>query len=255
MGTVKMRQARTLLCSEERSSTPSSKLNKMLLYAITDRSLLGTAAVDDRQRMRRLIDLARTWARSGVDYLQVREKDLAPDALLLLTRAIVSAVRETSPECRTRVLLNVSDRRQAEVAEAGVADGIHIACDSPGRERLMAGLADDLVSIGCHSLAEVEAARAMQSDLVLFAPVFEKRLPPARATARGEDRLPGQGLPMLEACCAMAGSMPVFALGGVTTENAADCVASGAAGVAGIRLFLDERWPRLRHAGDRTSPG
>jgi thiamine-phosphate pyrophosphorylase len=73
-------------------------------------------------------------------------------------------------------------------------------------------------------------------DLVLFSPVFEKLAgPPATP----------QGLQALHRACAAAEAIPVLALGGVTSINAQDCLAAGAAGVAGIRLFAGDDWRRL----------
>jgi thiamine-phosphate pyrophosphorylase len=64
----------------------------------------------------------------------------------------------------------------------------------------------------------------------LFGPVFEKRV-------EGIVVVAGVGLERLREACAAAGGIPVLALGGVTWESAERCVAAGAAGVAGIRLF------------------
>ncbi len=91
-----------------------------------------------------------------------------------------------------------------------------------------------IVSMACHSVADVEVAREEGADLALFAPVFEKL---------GEKP---QGLSELHRVCEAGAGMPVFALGGVTASNAAECVAAGAAGVAGIRLFAGEDWRRLK---------
>jgi thiamine-phosphate pyrophosphorylase len=49
--------------------------------------------------------------------------------------------------------------------------------------------------------------------------------------------IPAQGLDQLRAACTVAAPTPVYALGGVTLENAPACVEAGAAGIAGIRLF------------------
>jgi thiamine-phosphate pyrophosphorylase len=69
--------------------------------------------------------------------------------------------------------------------------------------------------------------------MALLSPVF--------ATESHPDARP-LGLEVLADACRTAGKMPVYALGGVNQTNAASCIEAGAAGVAGIRLFLGEGW-------------
>jgi len=207
----------------------------MLLYAITSRRLLpGTEA----EKRAGLVALARAWARGGVDYVQIREKDLPGPELLALAQQIVVAVREEGRE--TRVLVN----GLAEIALAAGADGVHLPGSAPlrtgdeARRVYRQAEREAIVSRACHSVDEVRAAG--DASLIVFAPVFEKVDSPEG------DAVPGQGLGALSKACRTAGPVPVFALGGVTPQNAADCVAAGAAGVAGIRLFLGEDWRGLR---------
>jgi thiamine-phosphate pyrophosphorylase len=72
-------------------------------------------------------------------------------------------------------------------------------------------------------------AEAHGADFAVFGPVFEK------------DLQAGVGPEQLRAVCNRSRhavpKMPILALGGVTLDNAAQCVAVGASGVAGIRLF------------------
>ena len=204
----------------------------MQLYAITDRRLFATPE--------ELIEQAALWANRGVDYVQIREKDLAPADLAALTLGIVRAVRAAGG--RTRVLLN----GPAEVAAATGCDGIHLTAGLPGSaiadaRRAMSGVVDNpVMSVSCHTMAEVERARDEGATVAVFAPVFEKRL--------NIESGPGQGLQALALASQVAAPMPVFALGGVMAENAQQCIDAGAAGVAGIRLFAKGSWTILRKA-------
>ena len=95
---------------------------------------------------------------------------------------------------------------------------------------------DAIISVPCHGLDDIHVASEEQVDLMLFSPVFEKL-----AVRKPQP----QGLEALRQACAAARGHPVFALGGVTSRNAQDCLAAGAAGVAGIRLFAGDDWRRL----------
>lgn len=193
---------------------------------------------EEAARRRSLLAAARAWAAGGVDFIQIREKDLAGWELLALAREVVAVIREM-PGIRTKVLLN----GPAEMALEAGCDGVHLTGSAGTRaaEVVRAVFADAgrraFVSRSCH--APEEAARA-EADLILFAPVFEKILDRA-----GERVLAGSGLDALGAACRATAS-PVLALGGVTVENAPTCVASGAAGVAAIRLFAGDDWQLLR---------
>jgi thiamine-phosphate pyrophosphorylase len=222
----------------------------MLLYAITNRHLLSGSESD---RTAALIPLARLWASRNIDYIQIREKDLTPSDLRELTRAIVSAVREINQT--TKVLLN----GPAAIALAAGADGVHLPSDAPPnaaaevRALFAQSGRDAILSHSCHSAPEVLKIReesqrdphaTTANTLVLYAPVFEKLLAPS-LPGEPPEKIPGQGLEALLAAVHAAGNIPVLALGGITPENTPACLAAGAAGVAAIRLFLEEEWKHL----------
>jgi len=205
-----------------------NRLRLVIRYAITDSSHFRDAAT----RRTELIAHAQRWAHQKIDFVQLREKTLETGELLGLAEAMLAIFREHGG--RTKLLIN----GRADVAVAANADGVHLASHSdgltPAQVRQLcaqATMREPIVSTSCHSLAEVERACSLGADLILFGPVFEKRVDDRIVTA-------GVGLEILRHACTIAGETPVLALGGVTEGNAAACVEAGATGVAGIRLFF-----------------
>jgi thiamine-phosphate pyrophosphorylase len=174
----------------------------MKKYYIADRKSAGG--------FRALLEIIRDQLSLGVDMVQIREKDLSARELFEFTLEVLE-VRGDRP---TKILLN----SRADVAIAVGADGVQLpaaaAREAPG------GL---LVGRSCHTLEDVRAAKA---DFVTFSPIFES---PGKGAAIGLDALG-------DACRL---GIPVYALGGVTWENAESCIQAGATGIAGIRLFQD----------------
>jgi thiamine-phosphate pyrophosphorylase len=207
----------------------------MQLYAITDRRLLpgthesGRLSETEREA---LVRLAREWSALGVEYVQLREKDLRQRELTELAAAMRAAMVDSGSGRPPRLLVNAGAPGAAEAARAAGAAGIHL----PGRwhaEQVGMARIVGMVSVGCHSVGEVAVARTAGADIALLSPIF-------RTESHPEAR--PLGLEVLTGAVQAAGKMPVFALGGVNAENTAGCIAAGAAGVAGIRTFLSGQW-------------
>ena len=202
----------------------------MLLYYITDRSQFPG---DEDVRLRALLDKIAEAAACGVDFIQLREKDLSGRDLESLSHTAVRIIQEKCPPSetpRTRLLIN----SRADVAIACEADGVHLRSDDLSAQdvnRLWALSAGSRkprphIGVSCHTVAEVARAAADGADFVVFAPVFEKR--------NMADIAP-VGLDALHEACQYR--IPVLALGGINVDNFQSCLKAGAAGIAGIRLF------------------
>jgi thiamine-phosphate pyrophosphorylase len=160
-----------------------------------------------------LLEVIRDQMQLGVDYIQIREKDLAARELYHFTMVVLEArAQESNIHVHPKILINT----RADIAKATGADGVHLPAAAPFET-----LPDLIVGRSCHSIEEVQTT---QADLVTFGPVFSS-----------PNKGPAVGLLLLTQAC--RSSKPVFALGGITWENAADCMKAGAIGIAGIRLF------------------
>jgi thiamine-phosphate pyrophosphorylase len=200
----------------------------MLRYAITSRALYPG---DELQQQAALLRQASRWVADGIDLIQLRERDLPAANIAALAREILQTIAATSSP--TRLLLN----SRPDIAIATGAHGIHLTSDpdelTPTQVRSLYTITNrpaPIITVSCHILEDVHRARVNQADAILFAPVFEKII-------AGQIITPGQGIEQLRAACLAASPIPVYALGGVTLENAPACLDAGAAGVAGIRLF------------------
>ena len=203
------------------------KARSLLLCYITDRKQFPGS---EKEQTGQLLAKVSECASAGVDYIQLREKDLSPRELEKLALQAMAALPADSG---SRLLIN----SRIDVALACGANGVHLPASdlSASEARALWGRASQracVIGVSAHSVEEVALAESHGADFAVFAPVFEK------AGATNPD-----GLKQFQQVCRRVNTavpaMPVLALGGVTVQNAQRCVAAGAAGVAGIRLFQD----------------
>lgn len=163
-------------------------------------------------------------ADAGARFFQIRCKGLQSDQYWPVAERVAVALAGYDP------LLVINDR--ADIALALGCDGVHRPQAGLPFTALRRLLEYRLIGVSCHDTAELLEADEDGADFVTFGPVFE--------TTSKPDATP-TGLQALSAACKLV-DCPVYALGGVTPENVADCIAAGAHGVAvlsGIMLAGD----------------
>ncbi|MGB9104871.1 MAG: thiamine phosphate synthase, partial [Terriglobales bacterium] len=153
----------------------------MLLYYITDRRQFSGSAMEQRAALLRKISEA---ACCGVDYIQLREKDLTARELLELAEEAAAAIRSAAPKQpktgiqkletgnqKLETLLLINSR--LDVALACGADGVHLRSDDISAADARAawmkaasardsglGTHDCLIACSCHTASDVRRAES-----------------------------------------------------------------------------------------------
>jgi thiamine-phosphate pyrophosphorylase len=154
---------------------------------------------------------------SDADWFQLRAKHLPARQLLALARQALQSNKI--------VLVN----SRLDVALAAGAHGLHLPSHSPPPQSFRALTPPGfLIGVSCHTHDEIRQAEDEGADYVFYSPIFSPASKPGYH--------PGLGTPALRLACSLT-KLPVFALGGITVDNQAECADAGAAGVAGISLF------------------
>jgi len=193
-----------------------------ILCLITDRRRLCPTCGDDAA-VRCLLAQTQEAVACGVNFVQIREREMSGDALAGLVAASVAIARGSA----TRIIVN--DR--LDVALAAGADGVHLRSDSvpvsAARRIVPAGF---LIGRSVHDAAEA-ASEGAGADYPIAGTVFPT------SSKSGEVRVLGvEGL----AGVVRAARQPVLAIGGMTLDRLPAVAAAGAAGIAAIGLFLAE---------------
>ena len=203
------------MCASKKASGTTFPDRRPLFYYITDRHQLPLASTEA------LLEQVKRAVLWGIDFIQVREKDLSDRDLLRLTTRAVHLARGTA----CRILVN----GRIDIALSSGAHGVHLPSKGIQVADVVPFLpAGFLVGASTHSLFEARQAAEGGADYLLLGPIF----PTASKIAYGKPL----GLRCLDRVCSLL-SLPVFGLGGIRPERISKVLATGASGVAGISLF------------------
>ena len=190
----------------------------MLLYAVTDSHWLKEGQT--------LADVTAEVVKSGVTFLQIREKGLAPEAF----EAEAEALKKLCNAAGVPFVVNDS----VEIALACDADGVHVGqSDIRGRDiRAIIG-PDKILGITANTVERAVAAEKAGADYIGVGAMF------ATGTKKNAVNIPISRLQDIRA----AVSIPIVAIGGITEQNMDRLAGSGADGIAVVSAIFAAEEP------------
>ena len=151
----------------------------------------------------------------GLRLIQLREKDLAPEALRVLAQRVVALAHARG----AKVLLNGDVALAQEVG----ADGVQLSATQ------LAALSErpavDWCGASCHNAEELRRAEVLGCDFALLSPVLPTQSHPGAAHLGWENF----------SAIAAGSTIPVYALGGLTHGDMQTAWIHGAHGIALLR--------------------
>jgi len=180
------------------------------LYIITDQKLIP------RDRFAEIVEAA---LRGGARILQLREKDTPRDEIVDIGKELLGITR------RYNIPLIIND--SPEIAAEIGADGVHLGEEDAGIAHARSVLGEDaIIGVSCYGRIERGLdAVAGGADYVAFGTPYNTPTKPGRTPTPFE---------VLREAATLIKDMPVFAIGGITAENAADVLETGVSGIAVI---------------------
>jgi len=186
------------------------KKNLKGLYVITDKKLINRD---------RFIETVEKSIKGGARIVQLREKGTPENEIISLGREILKVTKSY------RIPLIIND--SPELAQEIGADGVHLGGEDTSITNARAILGDmAIIGVSCYNQIE-RGLKAVENgaDYVAFGtPYYTPTKPQREPTAIG----------ILREAVNLIKSIPIFAIGGITKENAAPILETGVEGIAVI---------------------
>lgn len=188
-------------------------------YLVTDRTLCAP---------RTLASVVHDACVNGVRAVQLREKDFPANDVVTSATRLTGLLHAQGGKLFVNVATVEDDTLALITASPGV-DGFHVPDDPDLLTHIRRTFPKQLIGASVHTIDGVRAASEAGADFLTFGPVF---------FTPGKKKNELQGLKTLGEACA-ATKLPIFAIGGITAQNAKECLDAGAHGVAVVRAVME----------------